>query len=196
MKNGKLIVVEGIEGGGKTSSIKKAMEMSREGEIVYSGGFPVDSSWDRFVHSHPDSTLYYLYFALRRQGIRSELSKGKLVVQDKYIQSVDSFLPDCRWTRNRIARKMFNPFFVTPDLYIHFTLTSEESLRRIGLKTGEEHREYYQHLLSHPEEIIERQREYQRVFNSLSCPKVEIDVTALSIEESAGRLLEEIANVS
>ena len=193
---GKFIVVEGIEGGGKTTSIRKAMEMAGNLNLVYSPGFPVDSKWDRFVHSHPDSTLYYLYFAMRAPGVRSELSQGKTVIQDKYVQAVDSFLPDCRGVRNKIARSVFSPFLVNPDLYIHFTLTQEESIRRIGLKTGPEHRAYYQHLLKHPEEIAERQKEYNRVFEALKYPKVEIDVTALSVDESSRRLLEEIANVS
>jgi len=193
---GKFIVVEGIEGGGKTTSIRKAMEMAGNQNLVYSSGFPVDSKWDRFVHSHPDSTLYYLYFAMSGIGIKSSLANDQTVIQDKYVQAVDSFLPDCRWVRNKIARAVFSPFLINPDLYIHFTLTQEESLRRIGLKTGEEHRGYYQHLLKHPEEIAERQKEYNRVFEALKCPKVEIDVTSLSVEESSRRLLEEIANVS
>ncbi|MFH1585955.1 MAG: hypothetical protein ABIB79_04260 [archaeon] len=192
---GKFIVVEGIEGGGKTSAIKRAIEISDQ-DFFYSSGFPIDSKWDRFVHSHADSTLYYLYFGIKSRDLRSQLSSGKTVIQDKYVQAVDSFLPDCQWSRNKIARVVFNPLFINPDLYVYFDLTTDESIRRIGLKSGEEHRSYYQYLLQHPEVINERRKAYERVFNDMRHPKVKVDVTNKTVEESAQIILEEIANVS
>ena len=38
---GKFIVVEGIEGGGKTTSIRKAMEMADNQNLIYSSFFSI-----------------------------------------------------------------------------------------------------------------------------------------------------------
>jgi len=189
---GKFVVVEGIEGGGKTSAIEMAINTSKE-SLIYSSGFPINSRWDRFVHSHPDSTLYYLYFAMKSPEIKSRLSQGQTIIQDKYIQAVDSFLPDCRLARNRVARAIMNNLFIKPDIYIYFDLSTEESLRRISLKTGEEHKDYYKFLLGNPQIIEARRKEYDKVFNNMKSSKVRIDVTNRTVEESAQLILEEIA---
>lgn len=191
---GKFIVVEGVEGGGKTTVIKEVLKIKKD--WIYLSGFPITTKWDRFVHAHADSTLYYVYFTMRNRKIISLLRQGKTIIHDKYVYAVDSFLPDNRMIRNKIARFIFSPFFVNPDLYIYFKISQKESLRRIAMKKGKEHRGYYKYLLKNPVKIKNRIKEYDKIFNNLKCPKIVIDAEKKSIKESTKELIGAIENVS
>ena len=117
-KKGKFIVVEGVNGAGKTTVLNQLLPDLSNEEYKYNKGFTLNSRWDRLINSHPHSFTYFLDIAWKTQKqIKPLLRNGKNVIQDRYIQSIDSYLPDCNRIYNQIFRGLMHPAFVRPDLY-------------------------------------------------------------------------------
>lgn len=173
-KKGLFIVFEGIDGSGKSTLIKalnrRLVAEGREVVIGQSFVFPRFFNW--WLHKYPSSLKYYLGLAFKTKlQIDRQLKENKIVLQDRYVQSVDSFLPDCRWRRNVVFRKLLSRFFLIPDLYVWCTAEMEDILKRlknsgVNLKT-EEHEEYHQHLLANIELLSKRDQEYATIFKKL-----------------------------
>jgi len=185
---GKFIVVEGPSASGKSSAIIEALKHLERNKFCYVKGFTKTSRWGELINAHPHSWLYCLDFALKTaMHIKPLLKRGINVLQDRYVQSVDTFPPDCYRMHNRIMRSMLNKYFIQPDLYIHITASLDTLVNR--LRQGRRD-EYHNKLAKDPEMTIERENNYMRIYALLQCPKYVINTTGRAAEESASELVE------
>ena len=194
MKNnkGKFIIVEGIDGTGKTSTIKEVIKNSKR--FRYSKGFTFTSKWDNFVHARPNSMLYYTYLLTKtKYNIKPLLNKDLIVLQDRYIQSVDSFMPDCKRLHNRTIRKILSPLFLNPALYIYLTADIEVCINRLKREGNDKyHENYHLELINNVKKLTNRKKEYDKIFDSLQYPKVVIDTTNKNIGDCAQLIIKSI----
>jgi thymidylate kinase len=188
---GKFIVVEGVNGVGKTTTLMRAVyDLSdvSAGSFQYSKGFTQDSNWDSFIHHHPHSFTYYLDLAMKTQtSIRHLLKNGQTIIQDRYVQTVDSYLPDCEWKHNILVRRLFDPLFLKPDLYIHVKADLETIVGRLKMSATDEYR---LGLIDHPDRIVMREKKYMDIYDGLTCPKYIVDTTGRSVDDCASEVVE------
>ncbi|MFH1638352.1 MAG: hypothetical protein ABIB71_08055 [Candidatus Woesearchaeota archaeon] len=185
---GRFIVVEGVDGSGKTTIIKQAISINN-GKLLYGQSFTYGSRWDSFIHAHPSSLFYYLDIAVKTAtDIRPKLMEGSTIIQDRYVQSVDSFLPDCKWLHNKAIRKALNPLFLRPDLYIHLAAGLDEIIARLSNDSST----YHETLISNPERIIGREKKYMEIFEGLDCHKQVINTGFREPKDCAEELIDAI----
>lgn len=181
--DGKFIVVEGIDGAGKSTLIQTVLSMVST-KVLHSRGFTHNSVWDKVIDSHPHSFLYYVNLAMKTAGVvKPALTQGEIVLQDRYVQTVDTFSPDCNWSHNKVIRKVFDPLFLNPDLYVQVTASLDEITRRLSQTNPQEG--YHAFLLQHPEEIEQREENYKRILTKMNCPKYFINTTKRTPKDSA-----------
>ncbi|OGZ97176.1 MAG: hypothetical protein A3I44_02170 [Candidatus Sungbacteria bacterium RIFCSPLOWO2_02_FULL_51_17] len=191
-KRGKFIVVEGVDGAGKTTAIQIALGHLKERLASSRKGFTNQSTWDCYIHAHSRSFLYYADFIMQTfQIIRPMLLRGEHVVQDRYIQSIDSFLPDARFLHNRIWRWMLNSLFLKPDAFVLFLAGVGEIVSRLEHAESTQPNAYHEFLTKHLECITERQQEYMKIYERLGGAKYLIDTTGKTSVECA-HILENI----
>ncbi len=180
----KFMVVEGIDGAGKSTLIQTVLSMISEARILHSRGFTQNSVWDSVIHNNPHSWLYYVDLAVKTTRIvKPALTRGEIVLQDRYVQTVDTFSPDCNWNHNKVIRKVLDPLFLNPDLYIQVTANLDEITRRLSQTNPQEG--YHAFLIQHPEEIEQREENYRKILTQISCPKYVINTTKRTPEDSA-----------
>lgn len=185
--SGKLVVLEGVNGAGKTSILEAAIPELECAGFVYSKGFTNNTPWDSLINTHPHSLTYYVDLAYKtHRQIKPTLAKGKDVLQDRYVQTVDSFLPDSGWVHNQMIRRLFNPFFLVPDLYVHVTASVDEVVSRLA---GDACDAYRLGLVQHPERIEQREVKYRELFDRLDCNKHVLDTTGRVAEDCAQELI-------
>ncbi len=188
--SGKFVVVEGLNRVGKTTILNAVMQMADEElqeRLHYSKGFTHDTTWGRWISSRPHSSAYYLDLAAKTARIiKPKLATDKIVLQDRYVQSVDTYLPDSEWIHNRLFRKLCTPFLLQPGFYVHVTASIDEIVDRLA----EDKDEYRRGLRQHPQSMIERERKYKQVWEQFTCPKHLIDTTGRTAERCAEELLE------
>lgn len=194
---GKLIIFEGIDGSGKTTTIKRTMKILKDKNIVYVKGFTNDTRFSKFIHSNPDSSLFYFYFILKTSFvIKPLLAKGKIILLDRYKQSVDIFPPDSTLVRNKIVKFLSIPFFIKPDLYIHLKVSVKECIKRLIKKKDEEHKKYHMTLIKKPETLKLMLKEHDKVYNNIKGNKIAIDTTNKNIKQCSKIITGAIKNVS
>ncbi len=184
---GKLVVAEGLDGAGKTTALHQIL-MKKEG-FVYSKGFSNRSRWEKFIQKYNSSFLYYVDFIIKNLLNRKMLKQGKIILQDRYIQTVDTYLPDARWLHNRIFRFLLSPFFRKPDLFILFKVSVKECLKRLKKKEHEPDN-YHEKLIKNPSLLLGREKEYLKAFQKLNCPKYIIDTSNKKVKDCEKILLE------
>lgn len=188
--SGKFIVIEGVSGVGKTTILKEIAKLISSKTLTYNKGFDNKSLWARHIQKYPHSFTYYLDLAIKTQFIiKPALAKGKMVLQDRYIFSVDSFLPDSKYWYNKIFRKLFSLFFINPDLYICITASTETIISRLN---KEKRDNYRLDLAKNPNKIRLRKKEYMRIYKSVKCRKHIIDTTKRTSKQCALELIKYI----
>lgn len=184
---GNFVVIEGVNGAGKTSTLQAVLGILGKANLSYSKGFSNGSSWDHLIHQHPHSILYYLDLACKTQKkIKPQLARGKVVLQDRYVQTVDSYLPDSEWLHNQVARKLLDHLFLRPDLYIHFTASVGEVVSRLSKSASDAYR---LDGVRHPEKNEMREEKYRKIYDELTCPKQVIDTTGRETNDCAQELV-------
>lgn len=178
VSRGCFIVAEGVDGTGKTTALRTVAALVA-GRVVYRAGFSRDSRWRRFINRHPSSVWYYLDFVLQTRRIRHLVRNGYIVLQDRYVQSVDSFLPDARYKINRVIRWLIRPFLLKPDLYLWFTAEPSTIQKRLAEKCRVAPDSYDALLAADIVKIRGRAEEYQRIFEDTAAAKLVVDTTSV-----------------
>ncbi|MGV8086153.1 MAG: hypothetical protein ACP5N1_00850 [Candidatus Woesearchaeota archaeon] len=185
---GKLIVLEGVNGVGKTTTLKETMKLLDTDEVVYNKGFVKDTLWHYLINAYPHSFTYYLDLAVETYlKIKPLLASGKNVLQDRYFYTVDSYSPDCGWRHNEFFRKAFNSLFLKPDVYIHVTANLDLVTKRLSEFIEDEYRSS---LVKHPERQVVREEKYMQIYNEITCPKYILNTTDKAPKDCANELIE------
>jgi len=176
------IVCEGLDGAGKTTAIQHAMK-NLDG-VVYNKG--LNGTWLGKLGKRIPITLLFLvdlvyqtYFA-----IKPSLKQGKTVIQDRYDLSVLSHPDTDKWY-NRLCAALLRPFLLKPDVLVYFTVSQDERIKR--LRKGP-YNFYHRLLVENPDLISEREKQYQKLYDCFDGPKLTIDTTGKTIEQSVNEL--------
>ena len=201
MKQGKLIVFEGLDGTGKTTQIKKlAEELRRRGETVFVTAEPTEFPSGKLIRrvlsgevpSTPWSTAA-LFLADRirhcadpEDGIAAHLAKGETVVTDRYYFSTFAYQgceTDLQWAMEMHYRC---PELIRPDLVFFLTMSPEQCMARINANRPAEVIEIYENTAA----LTKISAQFDQVFNLLRDREniVYIDADG-TVDEVAARIM-------
>jgi thymidylate kinase len=189
---GILIDVEGLDGAGKTTAIKKALKKLNSEKFIYIKGVGSDILWGRIAKRYA-KTIFFLFelLSVTNRQIRPELKKGKIVITDKYFFNVASHVPEVKNIWNKALIIFFKWFMIKPDLIIYFSVSLHERINR--LKNGPPNK-FHNLLILNPHSIIEREKEYRIIIEKFEKKVVFIDTSGLSIDEATEKLESIILN--
>jgi dTMP kinase len=141
---GRFIVLEGIDGSGKTEQLRRlASWLRREGHEVVETQEPSDTEWGRLYRAwargeheaSPETVLRY-FIEDRREHvaglIRPAVALGKIVVCDRYVASTLAYQSAQGISRQQLQCQLDAEGFPEPDLVLWLRLTVEEAMRRLG----------------------------------------------------------------
>lgn len=202
MKEGKLIVFEGIDGCGKSTQIKMLAEaLRRQGREVAVTAEPTDTETGKMLRralsgATPATpcqmaamfTLDRIVHNTAEGGINDTLQRGADMLSDRYYYSSLAYqgsLCDYEWVK---TMNTACPDIRHPDLCIFLDISPKEALARIG-RRGEA-KEIYE-----KEETLTLFREtFLRVFDSIGDRVAVIEATG-SPEEVAARVLKAVQEI-
>ena len=198
MSKGRFIVIEGIDGAGKTTQIELLANRLREqGRVVHvtaeptasvSGGLLRDALGGIANRTACEMAALFvldrIFHNVNPNGINAMLEKGIDVICDRYYYSSLAYQgseTDFEWVK---SMNLNCPEIRTPDLCIFLDLSPEESLKRIS--KGRTSTELYERL----DTLVSVRNRFFEVFELLSDRdniKV-IDTTGDGIEEVAKKI--------
>lgn len=201
-KRGRFIVIEGIDGAGKTTQIELLAERLRtEGRTVHvtaeptasvSGGLLRDALGGISNRTACEMAALFvldrIFHNVNPNGINAMLEKGIDVICDRYYYSSLAYQgsqTDFEWVKNM---NLGCPEIRIPDLCIFLDLAPEESLKRIS--KGRTTTELYEKLDT-LESVRKRFFEVFEILKDRDNVKV-IDTTGDSIEEVAEKIFAEM----
>ena len=178
MGTGKFIVIEGLDGTGKTTQIKKLAEyLEGRGEAVFVTAEPTAYPSGKLIRrvlsgevpSSPWSTAaLFLADRIRHcadpvNGIRRHLEAGETVITDRYYFSTfayQGYETDLQWTMDI----HYNcPELIRPDLVLFLTMPPEKCIARITAGRPAEDIEIYENT----EALTKISRQFEKVFELL-----------------------------
>ncbi len=194
MATGFFIVIEGIDGTGKSTQAKRLAEWFRnQGREVLLSREPTDGPWGAKVRESaatgrlaPEEELEY-FLNDRRQHveelIKPALSAGKVVILDRYYFSTMAY-QGARGFDPAAIREKNEAFAPLPDLLLILDLDVDQALSRIGVR-GDTANEF---------EKRENLEYCRKVFLSLATePFAKVVPTGGSPDEVTGRIIAEVA---
>jgi len=144
MHKGLFIVIEGIDGTGKSTQAKRLGEwfVSQSREVVTSRE-PTEGPWGKKIRStgetgrlSPEEELEY-FLRDRRQHVEEliepALSAGKVVILDRYYFSTMAY-QGARGMDPQEIRRLNEEFAPVPDILLILDLDVEEAIKRIGMR--------------------------------------------------------------
>jgi dTMP kinase len=142
MANGLFIVIEGIDGTGKSTQVKRLGEwFEKQGREVVLSREPTDGPWGKKLRESaatgrlsPQDELQY-FLNDRRQHVEEKISPalaaGKVVILDRYYFSTMAY-QGARGFDPQEIRRMNEAFAPVPDLLIILDLDVDTAHQRIG----------------------------------------------------------------
>lgn len=141
---GRFIVLEGIDGSGKTEQARRlASWLRQQGREVVETREPSDTEWGRRYRAwargeheaSPDAVLRY-FIEDRRQHvaelIRPAVAAGKVVVCDRYVASTLAYQGAQGIARRELQGLLAAEGFPEPDLVLWLRLPVEVAMGRLG----------------------------------------------------------------
>jgi len=187
-KEGLFIVCEGLDGAGKTTTIKEFLkkQYGAADNYTYSKGLKSNTFMGRIAARKPSTFSFLLELAYVTQTIvKPNLRKNRTVMQDRYYLSVLSYNPDKIKWNDKLAYFLVKPLIKKPDVVVYFKVDLEERIRR--LKMGSENR-YHSLLIKNPGLVYEREKSYLQLLDNLDCRKAIIDTSKMSIDSAVAAL--------
>ena len=178
--NGRLIVFEGLDCSGKTSTIEEIIRTNSN--YVYNKGVGSNTFLGRNALRFPCTFSFFselIYNMLFR--VKPLLEAGKTVLQDRYDISISSYLPLADKWYNQAFIKFFERFLIKPDAVVYLYLPLEERVKRLERKGGK----YEKMLLRNPELVEQRERRYANWYDGFDGPKIKINTLENDLEETA-----------
>lgn len=195
MKGGYFVVCDGLDCAGKTTSILRAMEYFKEDDypVLYSKGLKSNTVAGKFSSTHPSTFSLLselLYLDLIR--IRPNLRQGKTMIQDRWHYSVLSHNPEN--LKDQLLEKIFTPYLSKPDLFVYFTVSIDERIRRLKKAVKNKDKNInHAYLLKNPTIIEQREEKFSKYYRDFLGDKILLDTTNLSEEESGYKLYESVS---
>lgn len=187
--SGKLIVCEGLDCSGKTTTIEEVINLNPE--YVYSKGIGSNSKFGRTARRFPSTFMFLSELVYNTYThILPNLKKGKTVLQDRYDVSVTSFVPNTNRWFNQLLIHTARLLIPEPDAIVYFHLPLEERIKRLRQKG----KKYELMLAENPDMIRLREKQYESWYAQFDGPKMRIDTERNDIQQTA-RLLEEFVRV-
>src|SRR3989338_6472640 len=185
MSRGLFIVCEGLDGAGKTTTIKEMLKSDSKdnNKFVYSKGLGSDSLIGRIYRRFPSTFMFMLeliYVVFK--SIKPSLRNGKIIIQDRYDISILSYAPKAKRGHNQILINIMKNLLVKPDALTYFHVSLEERLKRLSKSR---HNKYHNILLMNPQLIIARERRYLDLYNQFAVERIKISTTNKSVKEAA-----------
>lgn len=150
---GKFIVLEGIDGSGKTTQVERLeKELAKRKIKVWSTKNPTNHSIGKFIRrvlagyeKIPPQSIQYLFNAdrvVQQEEIVEKLKKGFVVISDRYFWSSVAYgMADMNDISDRFLTAYsilsFYHQFLIPDVTFFLDLDASESLDRLGSKKKE-----------------------------------------------------------
>ncbi|MFZ9937548.1 MAG: dTMP kinase [Luteolibacter sp.] len=192
---GCLIVIEGIDGTGKSTQAKRLAEwFGNKGREVVLGREPTDGPWGRKLRESaangrlsPQDELQYFLNDRREhveQKILPALAAGKVVILDRYYFSTMAY-QGARGFDPAEIRRLNESFAPVPDLLLILDLDVDHALARIGHR-GDTANEFEQR------DALQRCRDIFLSLRSEAFARV-IDSTG-TLDEVTGRIEQAIAD--
>lgn len=171
----KFIVFEGLDKSGKTT-IAKALADKDKG--VYIKGVPSNTFFGSFVRKFPFTILFILdLLYLTYFYIKPTLKQNKTVLQDRYLLSIESYVPISARGYNKLFLHLIKKLLLEPDLLIYLYLPKKERIRRLKKAIGK----YENILINNPLTIKKRERSYNKNYNNFKGEKIRINTNKHSI---------------
>ena len=182
-KGGLLIVCEGLDGAGKTTTIEKLLENEKENNnFVYSKGIGSSTFMGKLSRKFPSTFLFLLELIYNQYKIiKPNLKDKKVILQDRYDFSVLSY-PTADRFYNRTIAKILSPLIIKPNVLVYFDVSLEERIKRLKESS---YNKYHSLLSKNPQLITSRESKYLDFYNKFNRKKTKIDTTNLTPEQSA-----------
>ncbi len=183
MTNGLFVVCEGVDKAGKTTVIKAAQEMLDEKiKTFYNKGLGGNDFLGRVASNYPSTFLFLLQqLHFDKIVLGKILDDNYVVFQDRWFYSVISY-PTNNLKDSLIADIMVPPLR-KPDLFVYFTCSLDERLKRLELDKTKEHLD----LINNPGKILDWEKSLLNHYCQFSGNKYLLDTTNESIYGTANQ---------
>lgn len=175
-----LIVFEGLDCSGKTTTIKEILKQGND-QFVYNKGMGSDTVIGRISRRFPSTFMFFIeliYTLLTK--VKPNLKKRKTILQDRYDISITSYVPLTDKWYNRLIIKISKPFIIKPSAIAYFHLPLDERIKRLKEKKTK-----YELMLSkNPDLIVKREKEYLKWYERFEGPKIKINTKKNNIKQA------------
>lgn len=200
--SGKFIVIEGIDGSGKTTQVELLSDFfENQGKEVFIAKEPTDGIVGQLIRKIirkeiqvPKTSIQYLFAADRASHLEEmivpELKKGKMVISDRYFWSAVAYgLADLEEKKNGnrllVAQSILSFYhqFILPNFTFYLDISTETAMKRISKRHKEGEREYYEE----KEKLEKTIQGYKWLVD-----KFPEEITVIGGEKPVGEVTEEI----
>lgn len=189
MKKGKFIVIEGLDGCGK-STISRVLQIKHNAVLLNALPDTI-KPWLKIVGNTklPEATFSYFTLCnlLKSQEIESIISAGKNVILDRYFYTTYVYHQQIVKSNFPVEIKTFYDKLLQPDLVIFLDVPHEIRKERIRSRSGE--LQWYGDAISIQTDLTEN---YFNLFNDLKTKVFKVDNHNNSIEQSIKIINKEI----